>query len=395
MSKGIGNLLSGFVQGFAGTQERMKLQEEDKKERDAKLKLYELDLARQQRADKKSEQRDTLLQQMREKFQQQPQEFHAPMLSPDNPSSPAHKQSLLDMLSDPGTAFDLAQSGLMDFKDVVAMKGKGNSSMGLSGNIGKYNPGEYTTDSWGQALKTNDPTVLKRQWSPQQMLGMDQGGGMSSGGLDLAAEMYRLNGTLPSGINRIPGASLKVINRAAEAAEARGDTAQAAVIRQKAFKAGSLALNDQTKLQARVSGYEKSALLSLELALRESQKVDRTSSPLINKAIIHWKQHITGDPETRGFINALTTARTEYAKVISGSTGAAGITDAGRKEAEELFSKIDSPEALAYTVDIAKADMENRSKGIEMQIQQLNDSMAGKNMHSGAPKVIDFSQLPK
>jgi hypothetical protein len=195
--------------------------------------------------------------------------------------------------------------------------------------------------------------------------------------LELTAQDYLKTGKLPP-LFRDNATKMKIMNRAAALAKEQGNDAAAAVIGRQTFGANKQALGKVTAQKNMVGAFEKTFQKNLDLALSQSDKVDRTGSPLLNKAIIHWNSHVTGDPETKGFINALTTARDEYAKILSGATGAAGITDAGRKEAEELFSKVDSPETLKYVAEVARQEAGNRMTSFDEQINELTGAMGNK-----------------
>jgi hypothetical protein len=205
---------------------------------------------------------------------------------------------------------------------------------------------------------------------------------LTGGGLDFAAEKFRQTGQMPT-IARSPNQQVKIINRAAELAQANGDSATAAVLGQQANKAGQMALGQLTKQKTLVGAFEKTANKNLDLALQLSDKVDRTGSPIINKGIIHFKQGISGDPDTAAFVNALTSARTEYAKVLSGATGASGVTDSARKESEELFNTAQNPEQLKAAIATAKQEMANRMSSFDQQASELQPTLTGKKPTTG------------
>lgn len=212
--------------------------------------------------------------------------------------------------------------------------------------------------------------------------------------LDLAAENLYRTGKLPTGLGRGSPVTASLYAQAAAKAKAEGRDATAAIYGQQAYKAGSQALGQLTKQQTLVGAYEKTASKNMDLVLTLSQKVDRTGSPLINKALLAWKQGITGDPETAGFVNALTAARTEYAKVLSGATGAQGVTDSARKEADELFNKATSLETLRYVIGVAKQEMANRMSSFDEQAAQLRDSMGSKHTDKPPTSLEGWSITP-
>lgn len=204
--------------------------------------------------------------------------------------------------------------------------------------------------------------------------------------VDQAAERYRLTGNLPpvgmGGTGQIIRG--KIISRAADLATQAGDTADAAAYRQVANKANETALGALTKQQQMVGSYEQTALANMGLAESALGKVDLSGSPLLNKAIIAWKQGVVGDPDTAAYVNALTTAQNEYAKVLSGATGSTGITDAARREANDLFSKISSPAQIHQVFQIARQEMANRMNSFQSQQAELRQMITG-SPAAGAP----------
>lgn len=221
------------------------------------------------------------------------------------------------------------------------------------------------------------------------------GNALSPEGMDLAAQEYLASGKLPPGLGRAAaGINAKIVSRAADIAAANGDDAKAATLHRAAFGAAKGALNKLTQQRTMVGSFERTALKNLEIALEESKKVDRTGSPVINRWLLAGKKNLAGDVAVGRFHTALTSALNEYAKVLSGATGAAGISDAARKEAESLLSTADTPEAVAGIADIMKREMANREAGFAEQEAQLHETMGGKSSVDVAPAAEGAPQAP-
>ncbi len=231
--------------------------------------------------------------------------------------------------------------------------------------------------------------VGKRPYEkPSASVILNGSAGLQGGGLDLAAQTYLQTGTMPSGLSRVPGASLKIVERAAEMAAANGDTAKSAVLNRQAVSAGKAALSKLTTQKALVGAFEKTAAKNMDLAASLSSQIARTNSPLVNRGIMAFQQGVAGDPETAQFVNALIAARTEYAKVLSGATGAAGITDSARAEANHLFSTATSNETLQAVLKVAKQEMANRMTSFDDQIAEVTASTAGAPVPAAAAPEI-------
>lgn len=213
-------------------------------------------------------------------------------------------------------------------------------------------------------------------------------------GQDLAAQEYLNTGKLPPGMGGAQtGVNAKIIGRAAEMAAANGNDAQATALNRASFKAGQTGLTALTKQRTLVGAFERTALKNLEIALDESNKVDRTGVTPINKWLIAGKK-ATGDVEVGRFNAALTSALNEYAKVLSGATGSAGISDAARREAHDLLNTANTPEQVIGIVDIMKREMANREAGFAEQEAQLKETMGARPNVPVAPASPGAPQAP-
>lgn len=214
--------------------------------------------------------------------------------------------------------------------------------------------------------------------------------------IDLLASQYLIDRKLPT-FSRAAGGDanrVAVLTRASQIAEANGDDAASLAAKQAAIKSAQSALTDQGKKGAAMGQSEKTAMYNLQMAVDLGKKTDRTGSPLINRGIIDWRTGVTGDPDTKSFVNALTTAKDEYAKVVSGATGAAGITDAARKESDQLFSRIDSQASLEQVIGVAKQEMANRIKGYAAESDALKRSIS-ENVDVSTPGAAGPAAAPK
>lgn len=142
------NFLGGLLQGFAGAKERAKLQEEEKKERDARVKLFEIQLQREQRAGQ-AEQRQLLAQQQVMDKLRGMERMPGTGVGVMDPT--AKTPSLTELLADPQSAMALLQSGIIKGDDI---------------------------------LKQQDASANRAM--VQQLIGAGGGGGASTGGMELS-----------------------------------------------------------------------------------------------------------------------------------------------------------------------------------------------------------------
>lgn len=208
------------------------------------------------------------------------------------------------------------------------------------------------------------------------------GGALNGPGVQDAAWQFIKTGIMPTSMGRNGQAQMAVRNAAAQILQQEYNmTPEQAgtylATRQSDYKADSSSLTALEKQKTLAESFEKTALANLDLAIQESDKTPRGQSPIINRWILAGKRSIGGDPEVGRFNAALTSALNEYAKVLSGSTGGSSVTDAARREADQLLSTANTPEQVRQIVQIMRTEMQNRVKGFDDQEAQVNSSLGG------------------
>jgi hypothetical protein len=161
------------------------------------------------------------------------------------------------------------------------------------------------------------------------------------------------------------------------------------------------ALNALTQRASTIDAAEITAMKNMSVAFDLAKKMNLSDIPLLNKAVLEGDVQ-TGSANAVAYKTALWTAAREYAKVSSGSTGAAGLTDSQIKEAAQIFNAASSPDQIASVMNLMQVDMNNVRSSYKEQIQSLNQlatptqPSGTSSMNTSAPivgKTIDFSQL--
>jgi hypothetical protein len=155
-----------------------------------------------------------------------------------------------------------------------------------------------------------------------------------------------------------------------------GEAADAVLAHTADNKAASRAIAANTQLLTTVTAQEFTAHKNYELALSIADKLDRSGGNLLNRVVNDWNTGVTSDPETSAYVGALQVAHDEYAKVMSGATGAAGLTDAGRTAADSLFNKHMDLATLKAIQPVMDRDMGNRRLGYVKAIQAARAGIA-------------------
>lgn len=137
-----------------------------------------------------------------------------------------------------------------------------------------------------------------------------------------------------------------------------------------------------------VGAYEQTAGSNMDLAAGYIGKLDSTGSPLLDRALRQFDAGVAGDPDTQAAVLALNTARSEYERVVSGASGAQGITDQARTEGQKMFPNGITSQQLPSVIAAAKADMANRVAGFTNQLKHTKDLIAnGGDAAATAPMV--------
>jgi hypothetical protein len=158
-----------------------------------------------------------------------------------------------------------------------------------------------------------------------------------------------------------------------------GTTPEDNAIRQAAFKASKQELVKLQSQRGPVMSFARTAELNLQNALRLSDKVDRTGSPVVNRWLLAGRKSILGDKDVSNFDAAVRTGINEYAKVVSSATGGGVTSDTARKEIEAQLNSAMNPEQIKDMMkEVFIVDLNNRKSGYDEQIKFIKDSMAGK-----------------
>jgi len=223
---------------------------------------------------------------------------------------------------------------------------------------------------------------------------IDNTGRLTDAAIDLNAEQFLATGAMPS-LGRSENASIarmQVANRAAEILAERGTGNTEAVVNRQIITFNNAAGKQIAKQFRSAEAFEKLAVKNADIALGLSKKVYRIGIPAVDKWLIKGQKNITGDPDTAEFYAANMAFVSEFAKIMSGSMGNTPVSDALRKETNEMLSTKYDHESYSAVVKLMKMEMQNRIDGFkeEEQIIQDNIERALSNLpedEGGTPRV--------
>lgn len=99
--------------------------------------------------------------------------------------------------------------------------------------------------------------------------------------------------------------------------------------------------------------FEKNA----DYLLKLSSNFDRSKLPIINRAIVGGGRSITGDPKATQLLQAVNTVANGYARLQNPTLAGQALSDAARKEAQDIISGFGSDEQLRSLLDPKNGSM--------------------------------------
>ncbi|HEX8875381.1 MAG TPA: hypothetical protein VF777_01435 [Phycisphaerales bacterium] len=206
------------------------------------------------------------------------------------------------------------------------------------------------------------------------------GGALTPQAIDQLAEQFAKTGQIPQ-VGRgkaAPAIIARIVNRAAELhpdSDLAGNKA--------GYKADTGSLANQQKLLDLTKSWEATGKANLGVLRGISQQLVNGRSPLVNRPLRWLYQNAAGDPTVTKFKAAHAAVVNEYAKILSGATGAAGVTDASRKEAEGMIPLDATPAQVAAAADVLETDAGNRLSALAQGVEATRDRTRAKGSAGG------------
>lgn len=202
--------------------------------------------------------------------------------------------------------------------------------------------------------------------------------GLSDDALNTAAMVYNATGAMPSGYG-MQNQRVAIMNKAQELATASGLSSTDLMDTKARASAAKPALAAVEKNGALVTSFSEAAGMNGKVALELLDKGAGPSGvPVLDRYLQAGRKDIQGDPDVSRLHAALETYKTETAKVLSGATGAAGITDSARDHVDGLFNTASTPAQIKGVMEVLNMERLNRIKSIDDQKRVLIEAMGGK-----------------
>ena len=141
-------------------------------------------------------------------------------------------------------------------------------------------------------------------------------------------------------------------------------------------------------LRSQTESFERTASKNFDLVERLYDKNPQGTVYVLNQLKTNINTKITGDPETVALGRSIKTALMEYAKVVTGQTQGAAVSDSARVEVATLLSQADKPEAFHSSIANHRIEMNNRMEGFQETIDQLKVGRGGNVRTSSTPQQV-------
>lgn len=193
--------------------------------------------------------------------------------------------------------------------------------------------------------------------------------------IDFAAQQYVLTGQLPPAISRNSRLMPLILERAQQIVSGQGRTAADMAVGQVDYQSLRQSWIQMQRQRTMIEAFETTALENLTIAEELSARVSRGGTPVFNRWILAGRRSVQGDADVAAFDVAVNTFVNEYAKIMSGSTGAAGATEGAREEAAQLLNSAQTPQQFRAIVAVMRRDMHNRTIGFQRTEESLRRQM--------------------
>lgn len=133
----------------------------------------------------------------------------------------------------------------------------------------------------------------------------------------------------------------------------------------------------------------------LGLAKTYSDKVNRSSSPLIAKYVLGAKSGVFGDPDAAALNNIVKTASYEFAKILSGSAASvAGVTVSSAADAEAMLNSAMSKGQFNEVLGLMNKEANYRLNSQKDTLKQLESDLNDVGSLSNTVKDVNSGKIP-
>ena len=208
--------------------------------------------------------------------------------------------------------------------------------------------------------------------------------------VDMLSQQVVDTGTIPTGLSRLGGSGVglaQILNAAADKYKANGGSIPLALQKEQ-YQANSKSLSSLQQYADKVGSSENKVQLQIPILQNLSDQIPRTDSPEFNA----WQQaittRITGNSPLARFSAAVDTFTSEYGKIMSGATGAAGSSDAATAKAQGLLQTAMNNGTFTDEINNLKYEMDTTTQGNQQQIDDIRGRTGNAAPTGSTDKVL-------
>jgi hypothetical protein len=205
---------------------------------------------------------------------------------------------------------------------------------------------------------------------------------LSKDAIDFQASRYLKDGVLPPLVGKFGTQDKRnILNRATQVAKELNLSPEDFIAGTVGVKAAAAALSKATSLRSQIEGNAEAAMSNFKLALSMApQGGGQTNSPVINRFTQYVRKQYAGDPQVAAFDNVLGSTADEFAKVMTGSSGGAPLSDSARNEA---YKRLSGASSLAQLQSIGAA-MEKEMANVREAKRNVEEGLRAQIRNGGA-----------
>lgn len=209
-----------------------------------------------------------------------------------------------------------------------------------------------------------------------------------------SAAQQLVDGTLaPSQLSNRTNQKQKILD-AAKKLNPNFDAAQSDID----FSSGKSSQQQFQKNLSSLKSFHKDFELNADYLLKISPSFNRSKSPLLNRAIVTGATEIQGDPYATKVLQAINTVSNGYAKLQNPTLSGQALTDASRREAQDLLNKFQSDAQLRALLNpkdgSMRIDAQNRIDAADSTLKDMRGKKLGNNSQDNTDAEFErFKQL--
>ena len=215
-----------------------------------------------------------------------------------------------------------------------------------------------------------------------------ENGGLTDETKTFFAQNFLTTGQMPALGMGSAGVRTAILNEAAQLARESGISGSDLAGISAGYVSGKTALTMLTKQYDAASSNENAMLANMKVAEKAEPDAQKSALPFLNKWLQTGSTSV-GMAGAPAYATAIVTVADKYAKILSGSTGAAPASDASRAQAFQIINQYLNQGQIGEVFNIMRQDTDNTKKGYQDQIAEQKKSLVGGANQGGSSRPTE------